>query len=78
MDWLNERYSKEMSCSQHQIWEIDLFHQDVFCFFSDPHWASINIGIVLCKKCAGKIHMVMWLWSCQHVRGTPRFIVDTG
>lgn len=23
------------------------------CSAEDPHWASINIGIVLCKKCAG-------------------------
>ena len=21
---------------------------------SDPHWASINLGVTLCKQCAGK------------------------
>ena len=28
-----------------------------YFYVSDPHWASINLGIVLCKKCAGTIRV---------------------
>ena len=30
-------------------------------FFTDAHWASMNLGIVLCLKCAGKLNLSRWL-----------------
>ena len=30
--------------------------QHMFCL-SDAHWASMNLGIVLCLKCAGKFRL---------------------
>lgn len=38
-------------------------HIKIFVKISDPHWASINIGIVLCKKCAGKIIKIVHVIS---------------
>ncbi|XP_033742367.1 arf-GAP with Rho-GAP domain, ANK repeat and PH domain-containing protein 2-like isoform X2 [Pecten maximus] len=36
-----------------QIRENPSNHQCADCSAPDPHWASINMGIVLCKQCAG-------------------------
>lgn len=37
-----------------KIWFNEANRSCADCRASQPEWASINLGVVICKKCAGK------------------------
>ncbi|MEQ2287872.1 Arf-GAP with Rho-GAP domain, ANK repeat and PH domain-containing protein 2, partial [Ameca splendens] len=40
-----------------KIWFNEANRSCADCGMSQPEWASVNLGVVICKKCAGKRHM---------------------
>lgn len=40
-----------------KIWFNEANRSCADCGASQPEWASVNLGVVICKKCAGKRHI---------------------
>lgn len=39
-----------------KIWFKEANRSCADCHAPQPEWASVNLGVVICKKCAGKEH----------------------
>ncbi len=56
-----------------KIWFNEANQSCADCRAPQPEWASVNLGVVICKKCAGKVTHVYWLPMkpcCRHVMNT--------
>lgn len=52
---LNECVSRSLSCDGvcESLWRVASNQQCADCSASMPEWASINLCVLLCEKCAG-------------------------
>ncbi|XP_066288027.1 arf-GAP with Rho-GAP domain, ANK repeat and PH domain-containing protein 1-like isoform X3 [Branchiostoma lanceolatum] len=49
----------------HQVWEIPSNKYCADCGSPDPDWATVNLGVVVCKQCSG-IHREIGTPICKH------------
>ncbi|XP_078683304.1 arf-GAP with Rho-GAP domain, ANK repeat and PH domain-containing protein 1-like isoform X3 [Branchiostoma floridae x Branchiostoma belcheri] len=49
----------------HQVWEVQSNKYCADCGSPDPDWASVNLGVVVCKQCSG-IHREIGPPICKH------------